>query len=169
MWKTIGRAALGLVVGAAIGGFIAHVTIPSHEQLRGFAEDLVPPGTTATGSSIVSGFEPLVGPPEAWANFNIPGADVAAVAETVRHHAAQLGWTYVRTDDFPAGEVQHWSRDEARASIHLPNSEGDEDGAIAVRYHASPMDRLINGAQLGAVAGLLLALVSRRLPLPRRR
>ena len=139
--RLLARLAVGLVAGAAVGGLIANATIPSHDQLQALAEDLVPPGAVLTGASVVSGFEPLVGPPEAIARFDSKGADVATVFESVRDHASQLGWTHVQTDDSPAGEVQNWSRTEAKAAVYVRNFEGADDEVIFVNHLASPMAR----------------------------
>jgi hypothetical protein len=141
-----------------VGGLIANATIPSHDQLQSLAEGLVPPGSVLTRASVVSGFEPLVGPPEAIAHFDTSGADVATVVDSVREHASQLGWTHVRTDDYPAGEILYWSRTEAKAAVHVRDFESTDDGVIFINHHASPMARLFTGLLLGASAGLLTAL-----------
>ena len=46
---------IGLVLGTAVGGTIANVAIPSHGQLRHFAADLEPSGSTTTDVSELSG------------------------------------------------------------------------------------------------------------------
>jgi hypothetical protein len=81
------------------------------------------------------------------------------VAEAVRVHATTLGWTHTETDERSGGEIQRWSRPEAKAAVYIRNSASADDGAIFVTHLASPMGRLIAGVLLGAAAGLLGSLV----------
>jgi hypothetical protein len=150
---------VGLVLGAAAGGTIANLTIPSHEQMRQFAADLVPPGTQPTGVGQVSGIEMFVGPYEAIGGFETDGVDVATLAALVRTHAIGQGWTHVRTEPTSAGERQFWAREQINATITVSNFEVSEDGTIFVRYASSPTDRFITGLVLGGAAGLMLALL----------
>lgn len=139
-----------------MGGLIANATIPSHDDLQALAEDLVPPGSRLTGASVVSGFEPFVGPAEAIAHFDSGDSEVATVAEAVRARASSLGWTPDGTDELTAGEIQRWSRPEADAAVYISSSHSDDDGTIFVTHAASPMGRLITGVAFGAGAGLLV-------------
>lgn len=152
-------AVIGLVLGAAIGGIIANVTIPSHEQMRKFAADLVPPGTVMTHVGQVTGFELFVGEYEAIASFDSRGAEASTVAEALSDHAADLGWTLVRIEPTAAGEQQFWSRENIRATIYVANFEIEEDGTIFVRYAASEVDRFSIGLALGAAVGLLFGVL----------
>lgn len=146
---------------------MANVTIPSHDQMRQFATDLVPPGTVTTDVSELTGFEPLVGRYEAVAGFDSQGAEVATVAEALRGHAVELGWTLVRIEPTAAGEVQYWTRAQADASVHLRSFEGPGDGTIYVHYQESPTDRFLIGLAFGGVLGLTSALLIPRLALRR--
>lgn len=141
---------------------MANVTIPSHDQMRQFATDLVPPGTVTTDVSELTGFEPLVGRYEAVAGFDSQGAEVATVAEALRLHAVELGWTLVRIEPTAAGEVQYWTRAQADASVHIRNFESEEDGTIFVYYQESPTARFLTGLAVGGALGLVLALLLRR-------
>jgi hypothetical protein len=157
--RSVLLSVVGLVLGAAAGGTIANVTIPSHEQMRQFAADLVPPGTQPTGVGQVSGIEMFVGPYEAIGGFETDGVDVATLATLVRTRATEQGWTHVRTEPTSAGERQFWAREQIRATISIRNSEGYQDGTIFVRYASSPTDRFITGLALGGAAGLTPALL----------
>lgn len=158
---------LGLVLGAAIGGTIANVTIPSHEQMRDFAADLVPPGTVTTDVSELTGFELLVGRYEAIAGFDTQDEEVTTVAAALRDHAVELGWTLVRIETAAGGEVQYWTRQQADASIYIKDFAGPGDGTIYVHYQESPTDRFLVGLALGGLLGLTLGLLLPRFVLRR--
>jgi hypothetical protein len=147
-----------MAIGVAVGALIANAMMPSHDQLQDLAEDLVPSGLILTGASVVSGFEPFVGPPTAIAEFDSQGASVQSVADAARRNADNLGWSFVGTEDTSAGEVQRWSLGGTNASIHIRDLEGAEDGAVVVTHRDSPTGRVVWGLLLGAGAGLLAAL-----------
>jgi hypothetical protein len=130
-WILVAIGAFAL--GGFLGGVVANATIPSREQMRTQAAELVPPGRT-----LLTGLEILVGPYQAFAGFQTYGIEVEVVSDAMLDHGARLGWRHVDTEVLPGGYVQRWTRQEADASLHIKNAEMSEEGTVYVRYPDSP-------------------------------
>lgn len=158
-WILVAVGALAL--GGFLGGVVANATIPSREQMRTWASELVPPGARATGVGQLTGLEALVGPYQAFAGFQTHGIDVEVVSEAMLDHGAELGWRHIDTEELPGGHVQQWTREDADASIIIHNADMREEGTVYVRYPDSPVDRFIFGTLIGAAMGMVAAVVLR--------
>lgn len=150
----------GLVLGAVIGGSIGVLTLPTHERMRRFARDLVPPEAIAVGVSEIGGFEPFVGRYEAVARFRTD-EHFSEFVRTVRDSAIASGWTPVDTEVAGGGEVQRWTRQEVAASIYLfdRQTSASDDGMIYVHYAEATAGRFLAAVALGAGLGLFLGLL----------